>query len=277
MQHQVFLSYSHQDTLIMQRVRDDLRAAGLSVWTDEGIEPGTPSWKRAIQQAIESATCLVAILSPAAKYSEWVERELEYARVQGIPVVPILAQGDEKTAVPFDLITRQFVDIRADYQRGIQYFTKWFSGKFGVQTAQEPPAPLEAFLLEPKLQGKQANERDADLVRQLALTLTHQVLEVSAEAIFITRKNGLVAQSGSMSRAMIHEIITIVGSHWNSPETGARVRFIKLLSNGQDYMMYSAQTIDDMVLSMVFKGTAPLLAIRRSAAKVVEALGGMNG
>ncbi|MBZ0283632.1 MAG: toll/interleukin-1 receptor domain-containing protein [Anaerolineae bacterium] len=278
MQHQVFLSYSHQDALIMQRVRDDLRTAGLSVWTDEGIEPGTLSWKRAIQQAIETTTCLVAILSPAAKASEWVERELEYARVQGIPVIPMLAHGDERTSIPFDLITRQFVDIRIDYQQGIHHFTNWFYGKFEVQPAQESPAPLEAFLLEPKPQGTQANERDADLVRQLALTLTQQALDVSAEAIFITRKNELVAQSGSMSRAMIHELITIVGSsNWDGSHTGARVRFIDLLSNGQDYMMYSVQTMDDMMLSMVFKGTTSLLAIRRSAAQLVKALGGENG
>jgi len=272
--HDIFLSYSHKDTPIMGRVRDDLRAAGLSVWTDEGIEPGTPSWKRAIQQAIEETTCLVAILSPSAKYSEWVERELEYARVQGIPVVPMLAAGEERTAIPFDLITRQFVDIRTDYQRGIQYFTDWFRMKFAVQPVQESPpiiAPLEAFLLEP-----QPNEGDADLVRQLALTLTQQASDIPAEAIFITRKNELVALSGSMSRAMIHEIITMIGSNWNGPQTEARVRFINLLSNGQDYLMYSVQTIDDMVLSMVFKGTASLLAIRRSAAQLVNALGGTN-
>jgi hypothetical protein len=40
MEHHVFLSYSHRDMGIMRRVRDDLRAAGLTVWNDENLIPG---------------------------------------------------------------------------------------------------------------------------------------------------------------------------------------------------------------------------------------------
>lgn len=40
----IFLSYSHIDTKMMRRLRNDLRSIGLIVWTDEKIEPGTPHW-----------------------------------------------------------------------------------------------------------------------------------------------------------------------------------------------------------------------------------------
>jgi hypothetical protein len=115
MEQHVFLSYSRKDTDIMQRVRDDLRSSGLTVWTDEGIEPGTPLWKDSIESAIESTGCLVVILSPSAKKSIWVKRELEYAEVQEKRAFPLLARGNIKDSIPFALIGMQFVDITNDY------------------------------------------------------------------------------------------------------------------------------------------------------------------
>ncbi|MBL8162157.1 MAG: toll/interleukin-1 receptor domain-containing protein [Anaerolineae bacterium] len=120
MQHQVFLSYSRKDSAIMQRLRDDCAAAGLSVWTDAGIEPGTPLWKDSIERAIETAGCLIVILSPDSKQSEWVKRELDYAHAQRKPIFPVLARGDESSAVPFALSGTQFVDLQQHYAAGVQ-------------------------------------------------------------------------------------------------------------------------------------------------------------
>lgn len=112
MQHHIFLSYSRRDDDIMQQVKTDFLAAGLSVWTDEGIEPGTRSWKLAIENAIREAGCLVCLLSPDAARSEWVRAELDFADLQNKPVFLILARGDEKSAIPFGYASFQWVDIR---------------------------------------------------------------------------------------------------------------------------------------------------------------------
>lgn len=112
MQHHVFLSYSRKDSSIMRRVRDDLRANGLTVWTDEGIEPGSDSWKMNIESAIKEAGCLVAILSPDSVDSRWVRAELDYAEAQRKKVYLILARGDESDAVPFGYAASQWMDIR---------------------------------------------------------------------------------------------------------------------------------------------------------------------
>ena len=63
----VFLSYSRKDLAAMRVVRDSLREAGLSVWTDEGLEPGTPNWKNAISEAVGQARAFVVLLSPLRK------------------------------------------------------------------------------------------------------------------------------------------------------------------------------------------------------------------
>jgi hypothetical protein len=108
----VFLSYSRKDTEIMHKVQDALRAGGLAVWTDEGLEPGTASWRAAIEESLGQASAVVVLLSPNAKISRWVDNEVGYAQTQHKVVFPILVAGDEASAVPISLINTQWVDGR---------------------------------------------------------------------------------------------------------------------------------------------------------------------
>lgn len=117
-QYDVFVSYSRTDGDVMRRVSEDLRTRGFVVWNDEALEPGTPSWKDAIEAAIEGSKTIVALLSPDAKKSEWIERELDYARAQNVPIIPVIVRGDTQNAVPFELITVQRADLRKDYNAG---------------------------------------------------------------------------------------------------------------------------------------------------------------
>lgn len=121
MQYHAFLSYSHSDTNIMRRIRGDLSDAGLNVWTDESLVPGTASWKNAIEEAIQNTVTLVVLLSPDAKHSDWIEKEIDYARACNVKVLPILIRGtDEISAVPFELINVQRIDLRESYGIGIE-------------------------------------------------------------------------------------------------------------------------------------------------------------
>lgn len=131
----------------MLRVRDSLRADGLEVWTDENLTPGTRSWKAAIENALENAACLVVIFSPDAKKSAWVREEMNYAEAQDIRIFPLLARGDEKTAVPFGFITAQWVDIRqeADFTSGLQKLAFTVRVHLGM-VSQEPRAPQPASI-----------------------------------------------------------------------------------------------------------------------------------
>jgi multidrug transporter EmrE-like cation transporter len=139
MQHHVFLSYSHKDADLMRQVRDDLRAAGFAVWTDENLEPGTPLWKDSIEHAIEGARFLIVILSPDAKQSMWVKREIEYASAQNLPIYSLLSRGDEQNAIPFALIGSQYIDIRSDYQTGVTRLIETIRKVPGIA----PPQPAK--------------------------------------------------------------------------------------------------------------------------------------
>jgi formylglycine-generating enzyme required for sulfatase activity len=111
---QIFLSYSRKDSEYMQRVIKLLKDAGLSVWTDEGLEPGTDRWQVAIEEAIESTHCTVVLLSPDAKASRWVGIEVSYAQECGRRIFPVLLRGNKRESVLFSLFDAQFVDGSQD-------------------------------------------------------------------------------------------------------------------------------------------------------------------
>lgn len=138
MSHNIFLSYSRKDIAIMHRLRDDLRAAGFTVWTDEGIEPGTPSWKSEIEKAIRDADCQVIIFSPDANNSRWVRAEIDFAETLHKPMFPLLLRGDETTSIPFGFSTYQWIDIRQpeDYASGFQMLAEAIQNRLNL-----PPSP----------------------------------------------------------------------------------------------------------------------------------------
>jgi pSer/pThr/pTyr-binding forkhead associated (FHA) protein len=116
----IFISYSRRDREKMHVIRDGLVAQGLSVWSDEALEPGSPSWRHDVQLAIEGAGCIVALLSPDAKESEWVNEELGYAKIRKLRIFTVVVRGDESNAIPLGLTGVQWIDMRSDYQAEIE-------------------------------------------------------------------------------------------------------------------------------------------------------------
>lgn len=118
--HEIFLSYSRTDVELMHKIKSELISSNLRVWSDEELRFGSSSWLTAVQSAIEKAGCLVGILSPDAKASEWVVEELNFARIHERRRFLLLARGNEKNAIPFGVAQIQYADLRSDYEAGIR-------------------------------------------------------------------------------------------------------------------------------------------------------------
>jgi len=115
----IFISYSHKDREIVDKVIDFLTSQGIDIWVDkQGLSPGTPSWQNGIQHAIEDANAIVVVLSPDSKDSEWVGNEISYAGLFRKQIFPILVRGDASDSVPISLVNFQRVDVRKDEQEG---------------------------------------------------------------------------------------------------------------------------------------------------------------
>lgn len=109
---EIFISYSHEDIDVMRRLRRDLSRVGFSIWTDEGITPGSTNWKIEVENAIRSCTCVVVMFSPEAARSRWVRAEIDFAETQQKPMFPVLVRGTEAESLPFGFAGYQHVDLR---------------------------------------------------------------------------------------------------------------------------------------------------------------------
>jgi len=155
----VFLTHSKKDMVIVRRLYHDLRAKGLHVWFDESdLSPGDFSWRRTIAGAIRSADCVVALFSPNALLSTWVQKELDYAEGHEKRIIPVLIAGSERDSLPFGYIGAQFIDLRPDerYTAGLQQIvkaaygmglTEWVESPtlhkpLNIKLPPAPPAPV---------------------------------------------------------------------------------------------------------------------------------------
>jgi hypothetical protein len=132
MQYHVFLSYSHEDTDIMQRVRDSLLQAGLSTWTDADSEPGTTNWQSQCENAIEVSKCCVVILTPISNGSPVVEQQLALVKKAGLRVFPVIGRGDEWSAIPKAFIGTQMIDVRANHDARMARLVEYIQSHLSI-------------------------------------------------------------------------------------------------------------------------------------------------
>jgi DNA-binding response OmpR family regulator len=134
LEYHIFISYSRKDMTIVQKLCNGLRARGLRVWGDEDdLEPGTSTWEHAIGTAIRNTGCVIAIMSPDAERSVWVSRELAMAEIIHKRIFPILVSGSEADAIPFRLMSHQWIDGRQNYNEAFEKLVGAVKKYLGVE------------------------------------------------------------------------------------------------------------------------------------------------
>src|SRR3954470_3178621 len=93
----VFLSYSHKDEVWKDRLKTHLGALELDTWDDRRIEGGA-DWFEEIQEAMARASVAVLLVSAdflTSKFilGEEVPRLLRRRRLEGLPVIPVIARS----------------------------------------------------------------------------------------------------------------------------------------------------------------------------------------
>lgn len=68
---EVFLSYAHEDVAVAQSISERIGREKWSVFWDRTIPVGF-TWDQIVEEAIDTAKCVVVLWSPAARDSEWV-------------------------------------------------------------------------------------------------------------------------------------------------------------------------------------------------------------
>jgi hypothetical protein len=144
MAQQLFISYARKDHDFVDRLREDLKRAGLNYWIDhEGLSPGARDWEEAILAAIKACHSVIWVATPAAKISDYVDWELAIAASEEKRIIPVWAAGDNWLhCVPAGKHKIQYADMRGDnYRSGLK---KLISALKGESSAASLSVPKEA-------------------------------------------------------------------------------------------------------------------------------------
>ena len=110
----VFLSYSREDTLFVERLRSALAAAGQGVWLDAERIPPAADWRTTIERGIEESDAFAFVITPASLASEVCGYELDHALAHGRRIVPLLHRDVQPGGIPAALASRNWIVLRSD-------------------------------------------------------------------------------------------------------------------------------------------------------------------
>ena len=74
----VFISYSHKNSALVKPIIEAMKAIGINVWFDDGIEAGS-EWASTIQKQIRGCAVFIPFLSPEYENSTNCYTEINYA------------------------------------------------------------------------------------------------------------------------------------------------------------------------------------------------------
>ncbi len=193
------------------------------------------------------------------------------AEVPVEPVAAALEQAPTDESGWYDLESKDFntqFELMAafeviDEEMGVTapsgaLYTEALVDAAGVGASEPPPVAPEP-------------EQDP-YIAQLALSLTDASLELTAEAVLLTRNQQIIAYSGEMPEEEFNDLRDLIADDWDAQPGGGRIRFLTAPGSGIDYMLYSRRTEDDLTLSLIFAGTMPLRDIRRQGQRLINAL-----
>ncbi|HLO30833.1 MAG TPA: TIR domain-containing protein, partial [Anaerolineales bacterium] len=112
----VFISYAHKDTRKVNKLKDDLRRNGISVWMDERLKVADEAWQKQLALAIQKQAFFLFVMTPNSISSKFCEWELHTALSLQKPIVPVMLK---KAAVPLVITTQQYIEFGKDYRKAL--------------------------------------------------------------------------------------------------------------------------------------------------------------
>ena len=118
----VFISYSHQDEKIVEKIAAYLVKKNIHIWIDKWELNFGDSLIQKIQTAITEASVLLIMLTKSSVASEWCKKEISVGLLRELEekrvvVIPILL---ETCDIPLLLRDKYYADFRMDFHTSIR-------------------------------------------------------------------------------------------------------------------------------------------------------------
>mgnify|MGYP001478792925 CR=1 FL=1 len=118
----VFISYSHEDSDIVEKIAAYLVKENIHIWIDKWEINYGDSLIQKIQTAVTEASVLLIMLSKTSVQSEWCKKELTAGLLRELEekrvvTIPVLLQDCE---IPIFLREKYYADFRTDFDTSIR-------------------------------------------------------------------------------------------------------------------------------------------------------------
>lgn len=122
----VFISYTHVNVEIAEKLATDLRKNGVDAWLDKWeIKLGDSIIKKIFEEGQANCDVFIILLSKASVASSWVQHELDTAmvnRIEGLArVIPVVV---ENCIIPVSLRALRWLNITTNYENGLREVIK---------------------------------------------------------------------------------------------------------------------------------------------------------
>ncbi|MBU2527482.1 MAG: toll/interleukin-1 receptor domain-containing protein [Bacteroidetes bacterium] len=132
----IFISYAHANSEEVLDIIKKLTDAGLTIWYDAFIKPGS-DWDTSIENAIKSADVVLVFLSKAANDSKNVKQEYSFAIDQHKTIIPIFIESVE---APFRLRLNQSFYFTENKNLAVQNLILRLQSPDGIYKAKQASA-----------------------------------------------------------------------------------------------------------------------------------------
>ncbi len=175
MGRKIFISYARENSADAKKLANLLEERDYAVWLDQFIKGGD-EWEDAIKEALDWATDVVVILTPASAESKWVNFEATTAKAkEDTAVHPVIIQSFDVEAYPI-------------WARGIQhhdfYNKEYLTALEDLCAALGKPDPVQGLLdhrvLAYQKTGALISEEDLERIEAKRQSLT---IDAEAEAL----------------------------------------------------------------------------------------------
>lgn len=112
----VFISYSHKDSKLANKLKGDLRRNGISVWIDERLQAADEAWLHQLAVAIQEQRYFLFLMTASSVSSEYCQWELNTAHTLQKTIIPVMIK---KSEVPLTIRSLQYIDLRKHYDDGL--------------------------------------------------------------------------------------------------------------------------------------------------------------
>ena len=116
----VFISYAHDDSIIVNTITSLLEHEGISYFRYEEHTKLGESITEIVSQALSDCSVMLVIISSASLGSSWVQYEIGQADARGKKVLPYLTNPDLASKLPLFLIGRDHTSSKEKLRKYLQ-------------------------------------------------------------------------------------------------------------------------------------------------------------